>query len=128
MASASSFTLPCKTPFEVFLSFRRPDTGESFTSHLYKALSDENIQTFIDKGLERGKEIESSLLKAIEESEISVIVFSKGYASSPWCLDELVKILECRRTMGQIVLPIFYRVGSSEMDSERMKNSTWRAR
>ncbi|XP_057994734.1 disease resistance protein RPV1 [Hevea brasiliensis] len=118
MVSTSSFTLPSTTIFDVFLSFRGPDTRENFTSHLYKALVYENINNFMDKDLERGKEIEPSLLKAIEESEISVIVFSKGYASSPWCLDELVKILECRKTMGRLVLPIFYRVDPSDIEAQ----------
>ncbi|XP_050233474.1 disease resistance protein RPP2B-like isoform X3 [Mercurialis annua] len=55
-------------------------------------------------------------MKVIEGSRISVIVFSKGYASSPWCLDELVKILECREKMDQIVLPIFYLVDPSDAE------------
>ncbi|ESR55117.1 hypothetical protein CICLE_v100234882mg, partial [Citrus x clementina] len=62
------------------------DTRDNFTSHLYSALSRQNIQTFIE-----------SLVNAIEASDISVIVFSEGYASSRWCLDELVKILECKK-------------------------------
>ena len=32
------------------------------------------------------------------------------FASSTWCLDELVKIMECSKKMGLIVLPIFYDV------------------
>ncbi|XP_050217781.1 disease resistance protein RLM3-like [Mercurialis annua] len=102
MASTSS----SKTSYDVFLSFRGADTRENFTSHLHQKLLDKNIQTFIDNRLDRGENIESSLIKVIKASQISVIVFSIGYASSPWCLDELVKILECRETMGQTVLPI----------------------
>jgi uracil phosphoribosyltransferase len=49
----------------------------------------------MDDMLRSGEEISSALLKAIEESAISIIVLSKNYASSRWCLDELVKILEC---------------------------------
>jgi hypothetical protein len=45
----------------------------------------------------------SSLLKAIEESKLYVIVFSENYASSKWCLDELVKILESKEMNGQTV-------------------------
>ncbi|XP_076929163.1 TMV resistance protein N-like [Bidens hawaiensis] len=40
------------------------------------------------------------LLMAIEESTIYVIVFSKNYASSPWCLDELCESLNVRRQEG----------------------------
>jgi len=54
----------------------------------------------MDDKLRSGEEISPSLLKAIEESAISIIVLSKNYASSQWCLDELMKILECRKTRG----------------------------
>ena len=49
-------------------------------------------------------------MDAVEESAISLIIFSEGYASSRWCLDELIKILQCKRVYGQIVLPVFYGV------------------
>jgi hypothetical protein len=39
----------------------------------------------------------------------------KNYASSTWCLDELVKIVECRKNNGQLVLPVFYKVDPSEV-------------
>jgi hypothetical protein len=43
------------------------------------------------------------------------VVFSKHYASSRWCLDELVKIIECRQKIGQVVLPIFYDTEPSDV-------------
>ncbi|KAI5566642.1 hypothetical protein BDE02_13G034200 [Populus trichocarpa] len=76
--------------------------------HLYTALQNAGIHTFRDDNeLRKGEEISSHLLKAIQESKISIVVFSKGYASSTWCLDELSEILDCRQTAGQIVLPVF---------------------
>nr|XP_048320086.1 TMV resistance protein N-like [Ziziphus jujuba var. spinosa] len=64
----------------------------------------------MDHELERGDEISPTLSKAIEESKISVVIFSENYASSTWCLDELVHILECKKIRGQVVMPIFYGV------------------
>ena len=97
--------------FDVFLSFRGEDTHCGFVSHLYKALDQQGIQTFIDDNLHRGENISVELLKTIENSSASIIVFSKNYASSSWCLDELAKIMECSKK----VLPFFYQVDPSEV-------------
>ncbi|KAL5732584.1 hypothetical protein ACOSQ2_032276 [Xanthoceras sorbifolium] len=99
--------------YDVFLSFRGEDTRYNFTSHLHKALSDKQLEIFIDYNLNRGDEISPSLLEAFEKSQLSIIIFSKTYASSSWCLEELVKILECREQYGQIVIPVFYGIDPS---------------
>ncbi|KAM5586447.1 disease resistance protein RPV1 [Rosa sericea] len=101
--------------YDVFLSFRGEDTGTNFTDHLYHALLRKGINTFIDDQLIRGEEISPALLKAIEESRISIIVFSENYASSSWCLDELVKILRCKELNHQMVWPVFYKVDPSHV-------------
>ncbi|XP_034674453.1 disease resistance protein RPV1-like, partial [Vitis riparia] len=102
--------------WDVFLSFRGEDTRFNFTDHLYSALRTKGINTFRDdEGLERGGEIQPSLLEAIENSLISVVVFSENYAHSKWCLDELDKIMQCSRERGQKVLPIFYHVDPSDV-------------
>ena len=92
-SSSSSFN--SKGRYDVFLSFRAEDTCNSFTDHLYWALDRGNIQIFRDdEELPRGEEISPELLKAIEESRIAIIVFSKTYADSKWCMYALVKIME----------------------------------
>ncbi|XP_034701341.1 disease resistance protein RPV1-like isoform X2 [Vitis riparia] len=116
-ASSSSSTLssPRKITYDVFLSFRGEDTRYNFTDHLYSALGRRGIRTFRDDRLRRGEAIAPELLKAIEESRSSVIVFSENYARSRWCLDELVKIMECQKDMGCAVFPIFYHVDPSHV-------------
>ncbi|KAG6617682.1 hypothetical protein I3842_Q142200 [Carya illinoinensis] len=99
--------------YDVFLSFRGEDVRQNFISHLYDALRKKGINTYIDEHLERGKEISPALLKVIEDSRISIIILSENYASSTWCLEELMKILECREMKQQIVLPVFYKVRPS---------------
>ncbi|XP_056167320.1 probable disease resistance protein At4g27220 isoform X2 [Syzygium oleosum] len=102
--------------YDVFLSFRGEDTRRNFTDHLYHALKDAGVNTFRDNdALPRGKVISSELGKAIQGSRISVIVFSRNYAHSRWCLEELVKIMECRQDLGQLVLPVFYDIDPSDV-------------
>ena len=112
---SSSSTSVRKYEFEVFLSFRGEDTRNNFTDHLFVNLHGMGIKTFRDDQLERGEEIKSELLKTIKESRISIVVFSKNYARSKWCLDESAKIMECREEMEQIVLPVFYHVDPSNV-------------
>ncbi|RDX66260.1 TMV resistance protein N, partial [Mucuna pruriens] len=97
--------------YDVFLSFRGSDTRHGFTGNLYKALRDRGIHTFIDdEDLQRGDQITLALEKAIECSRIFIIVLSHNYASSSFCLNELAYILDCIKTKGLLVLPIFYDV------------------
>ncbi|KEH29798.1 disease resistance protein RUN1 [Medicago truncatula] len=108
-SSSSSFSY--RFTYQVFLSFRGTDTRDGFTGHLYKALTDKGIHTFIDdRDLQSGDEIKPSLDNAIEESRIFIPVFSINYASSSFCLDELVHIIHCYKTKGRLVLPVFYGV------------------
>ncbi|PRQ35443.1 putative TIR domain-containing protein [Rosa chinensis] len=100
--------------YDVFLSFRGVDTRVSFLSHLSHELENSGeIRTFKDdKQLEIGEDISQSLLTAIEESRSAIIVLSKNYAFSAWCLDELTKICQCMKGKKRI-LPIFFDVDPS---------------
>ncbi|KAK8591547.1 hypothetical protein V6N13_031587 [Hibiscus sabdariffa] len=112
MSSSSFF----RNKYDVFLSFRGEDTRKSFTDHLYEALKRNGIVTFRDEPkLEAGEEIGSNLFGAIKESWCSIIVFSKTYAHSSWCLDELAEIVRHKRKKGHKVFPVFYHVDPSDL-------------
>ncbi|KAG7586845.1 Toll/interleukin-1 receptor homology (TIR) domain [Arabidopsis thaliana x Arabidopsis arenosa] len=99
------------TKYDVFLSFRGLDTRRNFISFLYKEFVRRNIRTFKDdKELENGRRISPELKRAIEESKFAVVVVSVNYAASPWCLDELVKIMDFENKGSITVMPIFYGV------------------
>jgi hypothetical protein len=105
--------------YDVFLSFRGEDTRKSFTDHLYSALVRVGIRTFLDgEELPRGENMHTELLNAIRGSRIFIVVFSKGYASSRWCLDELVEIVDYKNTIGHTLLPIFYHVNPSDVRNQ----------
>ncbi|GJT00869.1 Toll/interleukin-1 receptor domain-containing protein [Tanacetum coccineum] len=107
MASSSSSS-SVSYVYDVFLSFRGEDTRKTFVDHLYTALEQRHIRTYKDDiTLPRGESVGPALLKAIQESRHAVIIFSKNYADSSWCLDELVHIMKCRADNGLIVFMLF---------------------
>jgi len=108
--------------YEVFLSFRGTDTRKGFTDFLYTYLVGASVRTFRDDNeLRVGEEIGPDLLKAINESKISIPIFSKNYASSKWCLRELTQMVECqaKENGGQLIFPIFYDVDPSDVQHQR---------
>ncbi|KAI3745961.1 hypothetical protein L6452_08376 [Arctium lappa] len=123
MASSTSSSVPtlkggCK--YDVFLSFRGEDTRYKFVDFLYDALSRSKMLVFKDdEKLREGTEIRPELLEAIKGSTCAVVVLSKNYANSSWCLAELAKIMECRKHMGQLVIPVFYHVDPSDARGQK---------
>ncbi|XP_076958729.1 TMV resistance protein N-like [Bidens hawaiensis] len=128
VASSSSLSTAPTTgrwTYDVFLSFRGEDTRNNFVDHLYSALDQAGICTFKDdEKLQRGNSISPELMKAIEESMVSLVIFSKNYANSSWCLEELVKIMECRDIVRQKVLPVFYDVDPSDVRGQKRSFQT----
>lgn len=102
--------------YHVFLSFRGEDTRKNFTDHLYAELKRKGIRAFRDEEeIRRGEAISEELKRAIEESLFAIVVFSRNYASSSWCLDELQKIVESKKDTRQSVFPVFYDVDPSHL-------------
>ncbi|CAI0432362.1 unnamed protein product [Linum tenue] len=98
--------------YHVFLSLRGKDTGKGFGDHLYTALEQAGFHTFRDDDeIVRREELDIELQKAMQESKLFLVVFSKDFASSTWCLDQLVKIMDLRRRSFPhhiVVMPVFY--------------------
>ncbi|GJY52438.1 Toll/interleukin-1 receptor domain-containing protein [Tanacetum coccineum] len=68
-----------------------------------------------DEKIKQAKLIRDELIKAIVDSKFYIIVFSKNYASSSWCLEELVKIMECQTMDEHTAYPVFYDVEPTEV-------------
>ncbi|KAI3709355.1 hypothetical protein L2E82_39115 [Cichorium intybus] len=128
MASSSSSSIRGSpvangSSYDVFLSFRGEDTRDSFTDHLFDALKRAGIGTFRDnEEINRGEDLKPEIQTAVKRSRASIVVLSKNYATSTWCLDELMFILEQRRECGHFVLPVFYHVDPSDV---RNQNATF---
>ncbi|KAG4989188.1 hypothetical protein JHK82_031519 [Glycine max] len=71
--------------YGVFLSFRCEDTRKNFTSHLYEALMQKKIETYMDYQLEKGDEISPAIIQ------------------------------ECKKKQAQIVIPAFYNIDPSHV-------------
>ena len=69
------------------------------------------ITAFKDNEIERSRSLDPELKQAIKDSRIAVVIFSQNYASSSWCLNELLEIVKC----GQMVIPVFYGLDPSHV-------------
>ncbi|OMP03555.1 hypothetical protein CCACVL1_02371 [Corchorus capsularis] len=83
--------------YQVFLSFRGEDTRKNFTDHLYTSLVNAGINTFRDDDqLQRGKIISSELLKAVQQSKISLVIWTSskgGGATHPIAIQSRTEIV-----------------------------------
>ncbi|XP_039155967.1 toll/interleukin-1 receptor-like protein [Eucalyptus grandis] len=99
--------------YQVFLSFRGPDTRHGFIDFLYHDLVDAGVRVFRDEDeLHVGEVIGENLLRAINSSRFYVPIFSRTYASSKWCLRELAHIVDnvSKSNVEKSILPIFFDV------------------
>ncbi|KAI3498360.1 hypothetical protein L1887_34133 [Cichorium endivia] len=116
MAPSSISSIRKRFKYDVYLSFMGLDTRGNFVDHLYHALQQHGILTYKDDGIIlRGSMIGDELLRSIRDSKFIIIVFSKNYASSSWCLNELVEIMECHKTAEQTAYPVYFDVEPSEV-------------
>ncbi|MCH81389.1 TMV resistance protein N, partial [Trifolium medium] len=93
---------------DVFLSFREEDSGAKFIPHLYSSLQNAGIYAFRDNDkIQRGDQISMSLLRAIQQSKIAIVILSTNYANSRCCLHELERIMKIGRTRDLVVVPVY---------------------
>ncbi|XP_048132936.1 TMV resistance protein N-like isoform X2 [Rhodamnia argentea] len=119
-SSSSSSSSNLKRNCHVFLSFRGTDVRNNFLGHLYAALDQKGVHTFMDsEELRIGEQISPALMEAIKGSRVAIIVFSKNYAASRWCLEELARIMECKEQRDLKVFPVFYKVEPREVRTPR---------
>ena len=98
--------------FDVFINHRGPDVKETLALELYYSLHALGYKIFLDcYEIERGDSFDSAIKNAIYSASIHIAIFSRGYAKSSWCLDELVLMLKTKAK----IIPIFYDVTPSNL-------------
>ncbi|GLJ33402.1 hypothetical protein SUGI_0671950 [Cryptomeria japonica] len=98
--------------FDVFINHRGPDVKQTLANQLYSSLEQLGIRAFLDsEEKELGTSFPSTIETAIHSASVHLAIFSKGYAHSPWCLTELVLMLQSRAK----IIPLFYQVEPWEL-------------
>jgi hypothetical protein len=103
---------PVPGMFDVFLNHRGPDVKGGFASHLHQALQEARCRPFLDKeSLEKGQHGQKKISEALGCASVHVAIFSKHYADSDYCLDELCAMLESEK----LIIPVFYDVSPNDL-------------
>ncbi|KAL7615386.1 hypothetical protein Lser_V15G04934 [Lactuca serriola] len=88
-----------KLSYDVFISFGDDNIIQNFVNHLFSDFKRKGIHAFNeDNHLLKGEDRSPQIYTAIEQSRFLLVIFSKSFTSSPSCLKELIKILECKNT------------------------------
>lgn len=107
--SLSGLTSP-STEHDVYISFKPTDT-RIFVDHLRTAFSLAGIPTFYHSSQPETEEISPE----IKASKVIIVVLSLNYASSRWCLDELVEILRLNRAGAHEMIPVCYHIDPTHL-------------
>ncbi|XP_059076797.1 disease resistance protein RPV1-like [Cryptomeria japonica] len=94
--------------YDVFINHRGVDVKHTLATTLYKMLTNGmGLRVFLDsEELELGDSLPKELIEAMKSASLHIAIFSKNYAQSRWCLDELSFMF---RT-GTKIIPIFYYI------------------
>jgi hypothetical protein len=93
--------------YDVFLNHRGPDVKLTFVSHLNEALISAGLNPFLDaKSLVKGHHAFRSINEALIGVSVHVAIFSKHYAESKYCLNELCDMLKG----GKPILPVYFDI------------------
>jgi len=98
--------------YDVFVNHRGPDVKLTFAADLTDALCQAGFHPFLDaKSIGQGRHVFDSIAEALSGACVHVAIFSKRYAESKYCLEELTSMVQS----NHIVLPVFYNVKPEDL-------------
>ena len=96
----------------MFVNHRGPDVKKTFVAHLNAALRRDGFRPFLDaKSIGQGRHVFDSIDRALKGACVHVAIFSKRYAESKYCLNELCDMLNS----NHVILPVFYGVNPEDL-------------
>ena len=95
------------TTYDLFLSHRGPDTKD-LCSFLKEALHRAAVHAFLDEhdlkvGDPNSEPAWTSIRNALQGADLVMPIITEGFFDSPWCLDELVLMMQSPAK----VMPVF---------------------
>ncbi|KAK8464580.1 hypothetical protein PHAVU_010G027801 [Phaseolus vulgaris] len=99
--------------YDVLINFTGEDIQKKFVSHLDSVLSDVGFTTFLHHpNALNPMHIQQPILNL---SRVAIVVFTKTYSQSAWCLHQLQQIIEWHETYCRHVLPVYYEIEPSDV-------------
>ncbi|XP_059076411.1 protein VARIATION IN COMPOUND TRIGGERED ROOT growth response-like [Cryptomeria japonica] len=100
-------------PYHVLINHRGPDVKRTLASLIYHRLEGHGLRVFLDKHeLQAGDSLTPAIKSAICSASVQIAIFSKTYAQSACCLNELLWMFDSR---SSIIIPIFYDIQPSDL-------------
>jgi len=110
--ASSSSKLP--RMYDVLINFNGEDIQRKFVSHLDSALS---AVGFFTTFLHHHNAVQSTHLEPpiLNLCRVAIVVFTKTYSQSAWCLQQLQQVIEWHQTYCRHVLPVYYEIQPSDV-------------
>lgn len=97
---------PVYEKYHVFINHRGPDTKKSLAVLIHRELNRYALNVFLDmEELRTGDAICPAIRRAIASSSVHIAIFSRSYAESRPCLNELCWILSSSHE--RTIIPVF---------------------
>ena len=99
--------------YDVLINFSGEDIQRKFVSPLDSALSAVGFTTFLHhQNAINPIHIQQPILSLCR---VAIVVFTKTYSESAWCLHQLQQIIQWHQTYCRHVLPVYYEIEPSEL-------------
>ena len=99
--------------YDVVINYNGEDIQRKFVSHLDSALSAVAFTTFLHHpNAHNPIHFQQPILNLCR---VAIVVFTKSYSQSAWCLLRLHQIIKWHQTYSQHLLPVCYEIEPSDV-------------